>query len=149
MKVFLLKDVERVGFSGELLKVSDGYAKNFLLPRKLAIQITPKNEPFYKTQVKSVEDRKVALESKTSMLAEKIKGLKLTLSRKLHDDDKLYAAISPAEVVQLLAKAGVSVAKNQVIFDKSIKAKGRHTVTIKLSSTLQPQLTLKIVPEVK
>ena len=52
MKVFLLTDVDRVGFSGELLKVSDGYAKNFLLPRKLAIQITPQNEPFDKLQIR-------------------------------------------------------------------------------------------------
>ncbi len=147
MKVYLLKDVSKIGFAGELLKVSDGYANNFLFPRKLAVQITPANESFYKSQLKSVENRKSALESKSSMLAEKIKSIKLTLSRKLHDDDKLYAAVSPAEIVDLLAKEGVSVSKSQVVFEKSIKTKGRHPITIKLSSKLQPTLMLKVVPQ--
>jgi large subunit ribosomal protein L9 len=147
MKVYLLKDVSKVGFAGELLKVSDGYATNFLFPRKLAVQVTSANENYYKSRVKTVEDRKSALESKSSMLAEKIKGLNLTLSRKLHDGDKLYASVSSGEVVELLAKEGVSISKSQVVFDKAIKTKGRHTLTIKLSSKLQPKVTLKVVPE--
>lgn len=147
MKVYLLKDVSKVGFAGELIKVSDGYAQNFLFPRKLAVKITPKNETFYASQIKNVENRKDALESKSSMLAEKIKGIKLTITRKLHDGDKLYAAVSPSEIVDLMAKEGVSISKSQVVFDKSIKTKGRHTLTIKLSSKLQPKLSLKVTPE--
>ena len=83
----------------------------------------------------------------TLMLAEKIKQLTVTLKRKTHDDGRLYGAVNGAEVSDLLAKQGISIAKNQVEFGKSIKATGIHKVTIKLSSKLQPQLTLKVTAE--
>ncbi len=148
MKVFLLKDIEKIGMAGEFVKVSDGFAANFLFPRKLAVAVTPENEVSLKQRVKVVEKRKEVIESKTSMLAEKIKSLTVVLKRKIHDNDKLYGSVAPHEIVDALAEKGVSVSKNQIKFDKPIKSKGLHTVTIKLSSKLQPLLTVKVVPEV-
>jgi len=71
------------------------------------------------------------------------------LKRKLHDDGKLYGSVNPSEIVDLLAAHGVSVAKNQIEMEKSIKEKGSYEVTIKLSSRLQPKVTLNIVSENK
>lgn len=147
MKVFLQKDVEKVGMAGEILKVNDGYARNFLIPRNIAVEITPKNEAHYKKQVKNVEHRKEVVDSKTSMLAERIKDLKLSLKRKMHDDGKLYGALNANEIVEALHNKGVSITKNQVIFGKSIKSKGTHEVTIKLTSRLKPSLHVSIKPE--
>ncbi|MBN1549548.1 50S ribosomal protein L9 [Candidatus Babeliales bacterium] len=147
MKVFLLKDVAKVGIAGEMVKVSDGFAANYLFPKKLAEQVTPHNESSFAKRVKVIQDRKTAIATETSMLAEKIRSLKLILKRKVHDDGKLYGSVSPMEVMELLADEGVKVAKNQVIFDKNIKEKGVHHITIKLSSRLQPTVLLKIVPE--
>jgi large subunit ribosomal protein L9 len=147
MKVYLVKDVEKVGMAGEIVKVQQGFAANFLIPKKLGVIITPANEAFYTTKLKTVEHRKEVVSSKTSMLAEKIKQLTLTLKRKTHDDGRLYGAISGGEIADLLSKEGVSVAKNQVEFGKSIKETGVHHVVIKLSSQLQPQLTVKVVSE--
>ncbi len=147
MKVYLIKDVERVGLAGEILNVAEGYGANFLLPRKLAVQITASNEAFYKGRIKSVEHRKEVIESATSMLAEKIKSIELTIKRKIHDGDKLFGSISPSDIVELLAKENVKVAKNQIDFGKLIKAKGTYEVTVKLSSKLQPKLKLTVKPE--
>ena len=147
MKVFLRKDIERVGLSGEIIKIGDGYARNYLLPRGLAVEITTKNEAFYQTQAKEVEDRKEVIATQTSMLAEKINSLKLTLKRKIHDDGKLYGAVNANEIVELLAKKGISVSKNQVVIDKSIKEKGSYKVRIKLSSRLNPTVTVIVVSE--
>ncbi len=147
MKVYLRKDIEQVGMAGEIIKVNDGYARNFLFPRQLAVEITAHNEHVYKKQIKQVEHRKEVIASKTSMLAERIKDLKITIKRKLHDDGKLYGAINGAEIVELLAKEGVSISKSQVIFDKSIKERGTHEVVIKLTSTLKPAMKLTIVSE--
>lgn len=144
MKVYLLQDVSKIGFAGEIIKVADGYAKNFLFPRKLGIQVTNQNEKFYQSKVKNVEHRKEALASEQSMFSEKISHLKLTLKKKLHDDNRLYASVNASEVVDLLAEQGIKITKSQVKFDKSIKKAGEHKVTIKLSSKLQPQLTLKV-----
>lgn len=147
MKVFLLKDIEKVGMSGEIIKVNDGYAKNFLFPRKLAVEVTADNESFFKNRIKQIEHRNEVIESKTSMLAEKIKSVKLTLPRKVHDNGELYGKINASEIVDLLAQKGISVSKSQVHFEKSIKTQGKHEVTIKLSSRLQPTLTITVVPE--
>jgi large subunit ribosomal protein L9 len=147
MKVFLLKDVERVGLAGEILKVAEGYAINFLIPKKMAIEITPANEKMYQSKIKVVEHRKEVVATKTSMLAEKISSIKLTLKRKMHDDGKLYGAVGANEVVDLLAEKGFGIGKSQVDFDKTIKEKGTYQVTIKLSSKLQSKVTLTILPE--
>ncbi len=144
MKVFLLKDVERIGFAGESVKVKDGFAKNFLLPRKLGVEITRKNEEFYKGKIKKVEHRKEAIATKSSMMAEKIKATKIVLKEKTHDDGKLYGSVSQQEVVEALAKKGIAISKSQVEFEKNIKEKGTFEVTIKLSSKLKPKLTLEV-----
>lgn len=147
MKVYLLKDIEKIGIAGEIVKVKPGFALNYLVPKKLGIVITPANEAFYKVKVKNVDHRKEVISSKSSMLAEKIKQLTVTLKRKTHNDGKLYGAVSGIEVAELLGNQGISVAKNQVEFGKSIKDTGTHKVTIKLSSKLKPQLTLRVISE--
>jgi len=145
MKVFLLKDVEKLGIAGEIVKVKDGFGINYLIPRKLGIAITPANEQYYKSCEKKVDKRKEVISTKTSMLAEKIKLLQLKLKSRTHDDGKLYGSVSAADVIDLLAEKGVSVAKNQIEFGKSIKSTGTYKVTVKLSSKLKPVFTLKVI----
>lgn len=147
MKVFLQKDVVGVGLAGDVVKVTEGYGRNFILPRKLGVEVTPSNENSFAARANNVVRKKEVVETKTSLLAERIKTLQLTLKRKMHDDGKLYGAINQGEVADLLAEKGIKVAKNQIEFNKTIKEKGIHEITVKLSSRLKPTLTLKIVPE--
>lgn len=147
MKVFLLQDVLNVGMAGEMVTVADGFATNYLLPHKLGIMVSKNNAAEFSNRLQKIEHRKEVVQSKTSMLAERIKSVVVTLKRKLHDEGKLYGSISEQEVVDALAEAGVSVTKSQVVFDKSIKAKGSYPVTIRLSSTLQPTCTVRVVSE--
>lgn len=147
MKVFLRKDIERVGMAGEIIKVEDGYARNFLIPRNLAIEITAANEASYKNKIKSIHHRKEVIATKTSILAENIKSIKLVLKKKMHDDGKLYGAVSQSEIADLLSGHGITVAKSQIIFDKSIKSKGNFEVTVKLTTALQPKVVVQIIPE--
>lgn len=147
MKVYLTQNVPQVGMAGEIINVSDGYAANFLLPRKLGVKLTPANEEFYKNKVVQVVHRKEVIETETTMVAEKIKATEIKIKCKIHDDGKLYGAISQNDIVDALEAKGITISKSQVIFDKSIKKTGTHTVTIKISSRLQPQLTVKVVGE--
>lgn len=147
MKVFLLKDVERIGMAGEVIKTTEGYARNFLIPQKLAVEVTPQNEASLANKIKVIEQRKEVVASKTSMLAEKIKSLQIVLKHKMHDGGKLYGSLAPQEIVDALAQKGVMVGKSQIIFPKAIKTKGLHTVTVKLTASLQPELQVKLVEE--
>lgn len=147
MKVFLLKDVERIGMAGEIIKTAEGYARNFLIPQKLGIEVTPHNESNLLNKVKVVEKRKEVVATKTSMLAEKIKSTQIVLKHKMHDGGRLYGSLAPQEIVDALAEKGIMIGKSQVIFNKAIKTKGLHSVTIKLTASLQPEVQVKIVEE--
>jgi ribosomal protein L9 len=147
MKVYLKKDVEKIGMAGEIIKVKEGFAINYLIPRGLAIAVTDTNVDFFKKRERTIENRKEVLSTQTSMLAEKINSIDLILKKKMHDDGKLYGALSSSDIVDKLAEKGVSVAKNQIVFGKSIKSKGVYEVVIKLSSRLQPKVKVTVVAE--
>lgn len=145
MRIFMLKDVEKVGMEGQVVNVADGYANNFLLPRKLAIKVTKSDINFYKDRVTKKKVATEVLNSKAAMVAERIKSLHLTIKERAHDDGKLYGSVGAEEIVELLKAKDIKVNKKQIEFEKSVRAIGEHMVTIKLSSKLKPQLTLKVV----
>ncbi|MGC2310592.1 MAG: 50S ribosomal protein L9 [Candidatus Babeliaceae bacterium] len=147
MKVFLLKEVPQVGNADEMVNVTEGFARNFLFPRKLALEVTSQNQATLAKRAQTKEKKEEVVATKTSQLAEKFKSILLVLKRQTHDGGELYAPIRPIEIVELLAEKGFPVAKNQIGFNKSIKTTGLHHVTIKLSSTLQPTIQIKIVAE--
>ncbi len=147
MEVYLRKDIEKIGLAGEIIKVGDGFARNFLIPQGLAVEITSSNKSQYLSKIRKVENRKEVIASQTSMFADKISNLSLTLKRKMHDDGQLYGSINASEIVEALAEKGISITKSQVEFDKSIKSKGTFRVGIKLTAKLKPSLVVTIVAE--
>ena len=149
MKVYMLKDVERIGMAGQIIKVSDGYATNFLIPRKLARKVTENEKEFFFQQKKREAVNKEILNSKVAMLAEKIRNLHLVVKERVHDDGKLYGAVGADEIVELLKGKDITINRKQVEFKKAIKSVGEHTVVIRLSSKLKPELTLKVIAKEK
>lgn len=147
MEVYLRKDVEKIGLAGEIIKVGDGFARNFLIPQGLAVEITATNKNQYLLKIRKVENRKEVIATQTSMLAEKLNTISLTLKRKMHDDGQLYGSINASEVVTALAEKGISVTKSQIEFEKTIKSKGTFKVAIKLTTRLKSTITIHIVSE--
>jgi large subunit ribosomal protein L9 len=147
MKVYLKADISGVGMAGEIITVSDGYARNYLFPRDHAVEVTSDNEKLYTTRIKTVAHRKEVIATQTSMMAERIGSTQVTLKRKMHHDGKLYGSVGAADIADALKEHGFTVSKSQVIIDKSIKEKGAHTVTVKLTSRLQPKLKVVVAPE--
>lgn len=147
MEVYLRKDVEKIGLAGEIIKVGDGFARNFLIPQGLAIEITSQNKSQYLSKIRKVENRKQAIASQTSMFAEKLNTVSITLKRKMHDDGQLYGSVNASEIVDALAEQGISITKSQVEFEKPIKSKGTFKVTIKLTTRLKSVITVTIIAE--
>jgi len=146
MQVYLLKDVENVGIQGSIVKVSDGFADNFLVPRKLAVKINESNQAFYAEKKVKEQVAAEVLNSKVAMLAERIKTIHVSIKVRAHADGKLYGSVGADEIVELLKAKEVQINRKQVEFDKAVRKTGEHKVTIKLSSKLKPQITLKVVP---
>lgn len=147
MEVYLRKNIEKIGLEGEIIKVGDGFARNFLIPKGLAVEITEQNKNQFESKIRKVENRKEAIATETSMLADKISAVSLTLKRKMHDNGHLYGSVNASEVVDALALMGIAITKNQVEFEKTIKNKGSFKVTIKLTARLKPSITVIIAPE--
>lgn len=147
MEVYLRKDVEKIGMAGEIIKVGDGFARNFLLPQGLAVEVTSHNKSQYIAKIRNIENRKEVIASQTSMFADKLSNVSITLKRKMHDDGQLYGSINASEIVDALAEKGVSITKGQVEFGKSIKSKGTFKVEIKLTTKLKPSITVTIIAE--
>ena len=145
VQVYMLKDVENVGMTGQIVKVSEGYALNFLIPKKLATRVDAHNKKHFESKQVREKVTQEVLSTKVAMLAERIKGLHVTVKQKIHDDGKLYGALSADIIVDLLKGKEISITKKQVEFIKNIKNIGEHKVIIKLSAKLKPELTLKVV----
>ncbi len=147
MEVYLYKDVEKIGLAGEIIKVGDGFARNYLIPQGLGVEITTQNKSQFLSKIRKVENRKEAIVSQTSMLAEKLNTVTTTLKRKMHDNGQLYGSINASEIVEALAEQGISITKGQVEFDKPIKSKGTFKVNIELSTRLKSTITVTIIAE--
>ena len=147
MYVLLKQDIEKVGMQGHVVKVSDGYATNFLIPKNLGVIIQESELAAYQARQKKEVVKKEILTSKLGMLAERIKTLKLSIKKRAHDDGKLYGSVNADDVVEILKTKDVKVDRKQVEFDKTIRATGEHTVTIKLTNKIQADCRLVVSAE--
>ncbi len=145
--VYLKKDVEKLGMAGQVVKVARGYAHNFLVPQKLGVQINENEIEHYKKLSEKVVVAKEVFESKVAMMAERLKSVKVTITRKVHNGDRLYGSIGAEEVLPLLTELGFKVSKKQIDFPKVVKTIGEHPVSVKLTTKHIPIFTLKVVPE--
>ncbi|HNQ51421.1 MAG TPA: 50S ribosomal protein L9 [Candidatus Omnitrophota bacterium] len=145
MNVILKKDIEGVGKAGAVVKVKDGYARNFLFPRSLALESTPANlkklEQEQKARsVQSEKLKKSALEIKT-----RIEKLSLTLPVLVQEKEKLYGSISAVEIAKALQDEGVDVDKNLIVLEEPLKALGIFEVPVKLHAEVTATVKLWIV----
>lgn len=145
--VFLLKDIKNIGKAGTIVSVAEGYATNYVLPKKLGLLVTENNKSEFDNRLSKLKNANEKAQAKTSALADKIGLLTIVLKNKIGPDGKLYGAIRPQMIVDELAKETISIGKSMVVFDKPIKEKGMHEVVIKLSSHLQPRLKVKVIAE--
>ena len=144
MKVILLQDVKGKGKKGQLLEISDGYARNYLLPRKLAIEATAdaintKNMNDKATQERIAKEKAAALET-----AGKLRQMTLTVTAKGGGAGRLFGAVTNAEIAVALEKAGIKLDKRKIVLNENIKNVGTYTVTCKLGHEISAPLTVKI-----
>jgi large subunit ribosomal protein L9 len=132
MEVILKEDVEKLGHRGEIVKVAEGYGRNFLLPRKLAIEASRANKAVIE-QMKAAAVRKSAKE-KTSAegLAQQLNDVQLTFERKVGEKDHLFGSVTPADIASALEGKGFNVDRRKIHLDDPLKSLGEFHVPIKL-----------------
>ena len=145
MKVILLQDVKSLGKKGEIVNVNDGYARNFILPKKLGVEATSKNLNDLKLQKANAE--KVAAEQLAAAkeLAEKIEKLTVTLKMKAGEGGKAFGSVSSKEIGKAIEdQIGLEIDKKKLVLPEPIKTFGNHEVPVKLHKDVTAKLTVKV-----
>ena len=145
MKVILLQDVKGKGKKGQMLEVSDGYARNFMLPRKLAIEATPDAINTMKMTDKANQERIAREKTEAMAVAKQLRELTLTVTAKGGGAGRLFGSVTNQEIADALAKtAGIKLDKRKIVISDPIKNVGTYTVTCKLGYEISAKLTVKI-----
>ena len=146
MKVILLEDVKGIGKKGQVINASDGHARNFLFPRKLAIEATSANMANLEAQQKKAQ-HKVAVEVKAAEeLAEKLKSKPITIKAKVGDKGRMFGSISNKEISEAIqSQLGVAVDKKKITLPEPVKALGTYTAIAKLHTQVSAKLEFEVV----
>ena len=145
MKVILLQDVKGKGKKGQMLEVSDGYARNFMLPRKLAIEATADAINTMKMNDKATQERIAREKAEALALSKQLREMTLTVTCKGGGNGRLFGSVTSQEIADALAKnAGIKLDKRKLVISETIKNVGTYTVTCKLGYEITAPLTVKI-----
>jgi large subunit ribosomal protein L9 len=147
MKVILLDDVAKLGRRGEVRDVSDGYARDFLIPKKLALTATPGNLKNL-TQIRTQQDTKAQrIKGDAEALGARIEGLVFEVTRQASEEGKLFGSVTAQDLVDFLAGQDVKVERRRIQLDEPIKALGDTTVPVRLHPEVTAQLRVNVVRE--
>ena len=144
MKVILLQDVKGKGKKGQMIEVSDGYARNFMLPKKMAIEATADAINTMKMNDKATQERIAREKAAALEVSKKLRELTLVVKAKGGGAGRLFGAVTNAEIAAALEKQGVKLDKRKIVLNETIKNVGTYTVTCKLGYEITAPLSVKI-----
>jgi large subunit ribosomal protein L9 len=147
MEVILRDHVEHLGRRGEIVKVADGYARNYLLPRKLALPATDANRKWVERERKLTEARDAEEKGAAEAIALRLNALELRITRRVGENDQLYGSVTNADLAELLASKGFEVDRRKILLPDPIKALGENTVPVKLHRDVTAQLRVTVAKE--
>ena len=147
MEVILREHVDHLGKRGEIVKFADGYARNYLLPRKLALPATPGNRKHVERERRIVEARESQEKDVAEAMATRLAAVDITIARRVGDTEQLYGSVTAADIVDLLKEKGFDVDRRKLILPEALKAIGDHDVPLKLHREVTVALTVHVVKE--
>jgi len=146
MQVILREDVENLGNTGELVNVKDGYARNFLIPRGLAVHATPRNVRRLEHEKRVIGQRDAKRQRDAQSLKEQLEALSLTIAKHTGEEDKLFGAVTNREIADALnEETGLSIDRKSIQLEQPIKSLGVYSVEVKLSRDVVATVKLWVV----
>src|ERR1700730_8310015 len=142
MELILLERVGRLGQMGDVVRVKDGFARNFLLPRGKALRATAENRARFETMKSELQARSQSLKTEAAQVADKIDGKSFTVLRQASESGQLFGSVSPRDLVALIASAGFSINRNQIALNTPIKTIGQHKVPLSLHPEVETSITV-------
>ena len=147
MKIILREDVEKLGKAGEVVKVKDGYGRNYLIPRQLAVLANVRNMKALDHDRRTIETRAKKARKASEATAATLSAVSLTLPAKAGEEGKLFGAITSRDIAEALGKAGVTVDRKAIQLADPIKQVGDYKVKIRVAADVLPEISVSVVPE--
>ena len=147
MKVILLQSNEHLGEIGEIVNVKSGYARNFLIPNKMASIATEENITYFKKWIESEQIKEAKTRANIELLAKQLDKMTLKFTLKAGENDKLFGSVTSQMISDEIEKLGYSIDKKEIVLDESLKEIGNHFVHINLGEDLKPKVKIKIQAE--
>jgi large subunit ribosomal protein L9 len=144
MQVILLERVEKLGQMGDEVKVKDGFARNYLLPKKKALRATEANRAYFKTQKSQLEARNLERKKEADGVSGKLAGKVFMMLRQAGDRGQLYGSVSPRDIADVVTAGGFSISRSQVPLDKAIKTIGLHEINVVLHPEVRVKVTINV-----
>jgi large subunit ribosomal protein L9 len=146
IEVILREHLEHLGDRGEIVKVASGYARNFLLPRKLALVVTPENKKQIERERAVAEAKEAGQRSDAQALATKLAGIDIVIPRRVGEKDTLFGSVTSVDIADALAALQLTVDRRKIQLPEALRTVGEHKVHVKLFRDVTAELTVKIVP---
>jgi large subunit ribosomal protein L9 len=147
MEIILREHVEHLGKRGDIVKVSDGYARNYLLPRKLALPANDGNKKHVERERKIMEGREADEKGQAEAMATRLAAIDIAIARRVGDTEQLYGSVTAADIADFLKAKGFEIDRRKLILPEPIKAIGEHTVPLKLHREVTVPLKVRVVKE--
>jgi large subunit ribosomal protein L9 len=147
MKIILKEDVENLGKRGAVVTVKDGYARNYLLPKGMAMRFTPGAVKVLEQERRMYEARQLKAKEDAQAIAEKLEALELSVLKRAGDQDVLYGSVTPTDVADLLKEKGFTVDKRKIVLHEPIKKLGEYEIPIRLHPEVAPKVKLVVQKE--
>jgi large subunit ribosomal protein L9 len=142
MEVILLERVARLGQMGDVVRVKDGFARNFLLPCGKALRATEANRSRFESMKSELQARSLALKGEAAGVAENLNGKSFTVLRQASESGQLFGSVSPRDLVRLITEAGFPVNRGQIALNTPIKTIGQHTIPLVLHPEIETSITV-------
>jgi large subunit ribosomal protein L9 len=147
MKVIHTQDMDSMGLAGEIVEVARGYARNYLIPKKVALEATQDNIKRTEAQRKTVEVKRIKLKEDALKIKERLADVVITISQKAGEEEKLYGSVTGMDIAEQLEKQGITIDRRKILLDKPIKSLGEFSVSVKLHSHVSAPIKVIVVPE--
>lgn len=144
MEVILLERVAKLGQMGEIVRVKDGFARNFLLPRGKALRATEGNRKQFETQRAQIETHSLERKSEAEAIAAKLNGQSFIVIRQAGDSGVLYGSVSPRDIAEVITAGGFTVDRDQITLNAPIKALGLHQAPVSLHPEVEAHVTINV-----
>lgn len=145
MEVILREDVENLGGRGQVVKVAPGYARNYLLPKRLAVAATDANKKIVEQERQAHLRREAKAEGEAKDLAQMLTGVSVTIPQKAGDNDQLFGSVTAKDIAEALEKQNYTIDRRKIQLDEPIRQLGEHSVSVRLHRSVSAEVKVNVV----